>query len=84
MTTEVVKMKNPDVTYSKHKISWFEAWLYLDMGKVLGALSDEGFKERFKALEDYVLDKIEPQFGGDIVDTYVIVEQAKEKNSQNA
>lgn len=76
-------MKNPNVTYSKHQLLWYEAWLYLDMGNVLGAISDKGFRKRFKDLEEYVFDKIKLQYGGDIIDTYVIVEQEKEKNSQN-
>lgn len=77
-------MKKPDITYSKQQILWYEAWLYLDMGKVLGAISDKGFRELFSALEDYVYDKIELPSGGDIIDTYVVVEQEKEKISENA
>ena len=76
-------MKKSDVIYSKQPLIWYEAWLYLDMGNILGAISDEGFRERLEDLENYVYKKIELPNDSDIIDTYVVVEQKKEKISQN-
>ncbi|MBE5746964.1 MAG: hypothetical protein E7352_02175 [Clostridiales bacterium] len=70
---KVVKTK---VALEWYFASWyFELLSYMIQGELV---ADEHFQRLYKELNEYIGKRIEPSATGDIVDTYVIIEQKDE------
>lgn len=74
-------MEKEKVAKTKAAIEWYFASWYFQMfpqmiqGEVF---ADERFQTMYNELTEYINDKIEPRENGDILDTYVVIEQKSE------
>ncbi len=70
---KVIKTK---VAIEWYFASWyFQLFSYMIKGEVF---DDEGFQAIYNEMNEYINDKIEPRVYGDIIDTYVVIEQQDE------
>lgn len=77
MTNETEKDGKHEVIYTKQELAWYIAKMHLDGFYNNGTLmKDKTFCKLLKRLDDYIIDKLSPLGGGDITDTYVVLEQA--------
>lgn len=67
------------VIKTKQPLCWHYISALLESFRCTPAMRDEDFRRIFQELYDLVSQKIELPSGGDIVDSYVIVEQAPKK-----
>lgn len=70
------------IKISKIELGWERASFYLDnMSRIRRLFLDEEFRKAFKVLSDIVDKHTHAQYDGDIVATYVAIEQlVKDKN----
>lgn len=61
--------------YTKSDIKWHYIAMYLDNLTGATPIHDAEFNDLLKNLRDYVDTKLQPDFGGDILDVFVIVER---------
>ncbi len=63
---------------TKQKLEWHFVSIYLDFLKTMASIkTDEEYQKRYLNLKEYVDKKISLESKTDVVDTYVVVEQAK-------
>ena len=74
-------MEKEEVIKTRVAIEWFFASWYFQLfpqmikGEVF---EDKHFQRLYRELNECINDKIEPRAHGDIIDTYVVIEQKRE------
>ncbi len=74
-------MEKEEIVKTRVEIEWFFASWYFQLfpqmikGEVF---EDKRFQRLYHELNEHINDKIEPWAHGDIIDTYVVIEQKRE------
>lgn len=77
MKNNAEKDTESEVIYTRQELVWYIAKMHLDgLYRHSKLIRDKKFCGLLGQLDDYITSKLSPLGGGDITDTYVVLEQA--------